>query len=76
MNSNAGCRQRVTEPGDRIVANIPGYVGKSGKVIGQSEVTLALTVQLDGVAHELILMPYEVQREEFWKQTHPKYTRQ
>lgn len=57
--------------GDRIVANVTGYVGKPGKVIRQSKVTQALTVQLDGLEHETSLMPYELQREEVWKQTHP-----
>jgi hypothetical protein len=63
--------------GDRVVVNSGHLKAAPGKVLTQSMRTRGLTVFLDakrrdGRDHVVNVMPYEVQREEIWKQTHPQ----
>lgn len=56
--------------GDRVVVNCANIRGIAGKVLAQSKSTKSLSIQLDDRAHAINVMPYEVQREEVWLQTH------
>lgn len=60
--------------GDRVVVNSGNVRGVAGTVVAQSKVTRSLTIKLDmpnDRERVVNVMPYEVQREEVWNETHP-----